>query len=82
MLVLLAFAFPGLLLLLLLAMEAVEAPLRDVTVSEQLAEFFDEARPDEVETFVSEGLDRALNRYWHRRGVWRRLRTRRLPARG
>jgi hypothetical protein len=82
MLVLLSLAFPGVLLALLLAMERVEAPLRDVAVTEQLVEFLDRARPDEVETFVREGLDKALSRYWQRRTLWRRLRAGRLAARG
>jgi hypothetical protein len=64
---LLALAFPGVLLLLLLAMERVEAPLRVETVGERLVHFLDSARADEVETYVSEDLRRALDRYWRRR---------------
>ena len=80
MLGLLALAFPGVLMLLLLAMERVEAPLRVESVADQLVEFFDRARPDEVETFVSQGLGEALDRYWSRRPV-RRLLGRRPAAR-
>jgi hypothetical protein len=81
MFLLLTLAFPGVLLALVLAMERVEAPLRDETVAERLTHFLDVARPDEVETFVSEGLDGALNRYWRRRSLKSRLLARRLAAR-
>lgn len=63
----LALLLPVLLLLLMLGMERVEGPLRDDTVTEQLEQFLDAARPDEVETFVSEGFAPALDRYWNRR---------------
>ena len=56
MIALLALGFPGVLLGLMLAMERVEAPLRDEAVGDQLVDFLDSARPDEVETFVSEGF--------------------------
>jgi hypothetical protein len=78
---LLALAFPGVLLLLLLAMERVEAPLRVESVGEQLVNFLDTARADEVETFVSQGLGEALDRYWHRRSIRRRLLARRVVVR-
>lgn len=81
MFLLLALAFPGVLLALVLAMERVEAPLRDQAVGERLTEFLEEARPDEVETFVSQGLANALNRYWRRRSLRAKLLTRRLVAR-
>jgi len=58
---------PVLLLLLMLGMEKVEEPLREDAVSDQLEAFLDTARPDEVETFVSEGFAPALDRYWKRR---------------
>jgi hypothetical protein len=63
MIALLALAFPAVLLALLLAMERVEAPLRDEAVGEQLATFLESARPEEVETFVSQGFAPALERY-------------------
>ena len=68
---------PVLLLLLMLGMEKVEGPLREDAVSEQLESFLDSARPDEVETFVSEGFAPALDRYWKRRRLGRLL-----PGRG
>ncbi|MBV9098798.1 MAG: hypothetical protein JO079_12155 [Frankiaceae bacterium] len=78
---LLALAFPGVLLLLLLAMERVEAPLRVESVGDQLVEFLERARPDEVETFVSQGLGEALDRYWNRRSLRARLLARRVAPR-
>jgi hypothetical protein len=68
---------PVLLLLLMLGMERVEGPLREDAVSEQLETFLDSARPDEVETFVSEGFAPALDRYWKRRRLGRLI-----PGRG
>ena len=64
---------PVLLLLLMLGMERVEGPLREDAVGEQLESFLDTARPDEVETFVSEGFAPALDRYWKRRRLGRLL---------
>jgi hypothetical protein len=58
---------PGLLLGLLLLMEQVEQPLRRMSVTEQLEDFLDQARPEEVESFISEGYASALDRYWRRR---------------
>ena len=75
-LLLFALLLPFLLLALLLCMERVERPLRVDSVSEQLESFLDAARPDEVETFVSEGFAPALERYWRRRRL-----TRLLPGR-
>lgn len=75
-LLLLALLLPLLLLALLLCMERVERPLRVDSVNEQLESFLDSARPDEVETFVSEGFAPALERYWRRRRL-----TRLLPGR-
>ena len=67
---------PVLLLFLMLMMERVERPLRGEDVSDELASFLDSARPDEVETYVSEGFAPALERYWRRRRL-----TRLLPGR-
>jgi hypothetical protein len=64
---------PLVLLALLLCMERVERPLRLDSVSDQLEAFLDGARPDEVETFVSEGFGPALERYWRRRRLSRLL---------
>ena len=68
---------PFVLLALLLCMERVERPLRVDSVSDELETFLDSARPDEVETFVSEGFAPALDRYWKRRRLGRLL-----PGRG
>ena len=62
-----ALLLPVALLVLMLMMERVERPLRVDSVSEQLESFLDSARPDEVETYVSEGFAPALERYWRRR---------------
>jgi hypothetical protein len=75
-LLLLGLLMPVLLLLLMLAMERVERPLRRESVAEQLETFLDTARPDEVETFVTEGYAPALERYWRRQRL-----TRLLPGR-
>jgi hypothetical protein len=75
---LLGLLLPLALLGLMLAMERVERPLREETeVNDQLETFLDSARPDEVETFVSEGYAPALERYWRRRRL-----SRLLPGRG
>ena len=76
---LLGLLLPLALLGLMLAMERVERPLRDeAVVEEQLENFLDTARPDEVETFVSEGYAPALERYWRRRRLSRLLPGRRV----
>lgn len=62
-----ALLMPVLLLVLMLMMERVERPLRLDSVSDQLESFLDSARPEEVETYVSEGFAPALERYWRRR---------------
>ena len=72
-LLLIALLLPFLLLALMLCMERVERPLRVDSVSEQLETFLDTARPDEVETYVSEGFAPALERYWRRRRISRLL---------
>ena len=64
---------PLLLLALMLFMERVERPLRMDSVSDDLEDFLDAARPEEVETFVSEGFAPALERYWRRRRLSRLL---------
>ncbi|HWG94054.1 MAG TPA: hypothetical protein VNU66_07525 [Mycobacteriales bacterium] len=64
---------PLALLGLMLAMERVERPLRVDSVSDELESFLDSARPEEVETFVSEGFAPALERYWRRRRLSRLL---------
>lgn len=59
--------FPVFLLAALMLMEWVERPLRVDEVGVQLESFFSNARPEELETFVSEGYAPALDRYWRRR---------------
>jgi hypothetical protein len=60
--------FPFALILLLLLMERVEKPLRDgEQLGSDLVSFLDNARPEEIESFVSEGYAPALERYWRRR---------------
>lgn len=72
----LALLFPLVLLLLLLAMERVERSLRVDSIGDELEAFLEGARPEEVETFVSEGFAPALERYWRRRRLTRLLPTR------
>lgn len=57
-------AFPLLLLSLMLGMERIERPLRSEAIGERLDEFLESARPEEIETYVAEGLGPALDRYW------------------
>jgi hypothetical protein len=68
---LLGLLLPVLLLVLMLAMERVERPLRVDSVTEQLEKFLDTANPDEVEAFVSEGYAPALEKYRRRRRLSR-----------
>ncbi|MBX6388816.1 MAG: hypothetical protein IRZ08_07420 [Frankia sp.] len=58
-----AIFFPLLLLGLLLAMERVERPLNAADPGKGIEGFLDNARPDEVNTFVNQGLAAALERY-------------------
>lgn len=54
--------FPVLLMFFALSMERVEARLRRLTVEEEdVEQFFEKASPEEVNTFVREGLPRALD---------------------
>jgi hypothetical protein len=68
---------PIVLLALMMVMERVEQPLRRDAVGQQLVDFLETARPEEVETYVSEGFAPALERYWSRRrsGVARQPRA-------
>ncbi len=72
-LLLVALLLPLGLLALMLGMERVERPLRVESVSEQLEQFLEHARPEEVETYVSQGFAPALERYWRRRRLSRLL---------
>lgn len=75
---LLVLLFPLLLMAFMLLMERVETPLRRVAVENQVEEFLDTARPDEVDTLVIEGLGAALHNWENRRQ--RRGLTRLLPS--
>ncbi len=66
MLFYLALLFPVAMMLALLALEELERPVSSDLLSSELENFLDSARPDEVETFVSEGFAPALDRYWRR----------------
>ena len=80
MLMLTALAVPFALLLLMLAMERVEQPLRVAELEHDvrgvLLEGDDEAEvpADQVESLVREGYGPALKRYWRRRRVLALLR--------
>lgn len=73
LLLVLTLTLPVGLLLLMLAMERVERPLRRESVTDQLGDFLATARPEEVEAFISEGYGPALERYWRRRRLSRLL---------
>lgn len=77
LLIAVAMLLPVLLLGLMLGMERVERPLRSDDVVNLLEGFLDSARPEEVETFVSQGYAAALERYWRRRRLSRLLPGRR-----
>ena len=66
MYLLFALLFPVALMVGTVLMERVEQPLRREAIGEQVVRFLESARPDEVETFVSEGFAPALDRYWQR----------------
>ena len=53
--------FPFVLLAFMILMERVESPLRTVAVEDRVEEFLEEARPEEMDTFVREGFPAALN---------------------
>ena len=70
---LLVVVFPVLLMLFALSMERVESRLRRLSVEEdEVEEFLESANPDEVNTFVREGLPRALTKFRLRRRSGRR----------
>jgi len=70
---LLVLLFPFVLLAFMIMMERVESPLRQVAVEDQVETFLDEARPEEIDTFVREGFPAALERFWSRRRLSRLL---------
>ena len=65
--------FPFVLLAFMIVMERVESPLRTVAVDDQVEKFLDEARPEEMDTFVREGFPTALDQYGRRRRLSRLL---------
>lgn len=74
MVVFLVLLIPVLLMIFALLMERVEHRLRTAAVNEdEVEEFLDQARPEEVNTFIREGWGRALDLFRMRR----RSRTRR-----
>ena len=64
---LLGLLLPLVLLFLMLVMERIERPLWVDSMSEQLESFLDTALPDEVERFVTDGYNSALEHYWRTR---------------
>jgi hypothetical protein len=73
--------FPFILLAFMIVMERVENPLRSVAVEDRVEEFLDEARPEEMDTFVRDGLPAALDEHDKRRTLSRLL-PRRPTRRG
>jgi hypothetical protein len=73
--------FPFILLAFMILMERVENPLRSVAVEDRVEEFLDEARPEEMDTFVRQGFPAALDEYGRRRRLSRLL-PRRTIRRG
>jgi hypothetical protein len=65
--------FPFILLGFMILMERVEGPLRTVAVENRVEEFLDEARPEEMDTFVRDGLPAALDERERRRTLSRLL---------
>jgi hypothetical protein len=63
--------FPLLLLGFLLLMERVEQPLTQVAEERDIEQFFDDASPEELDTFVREGTESALSRFRQRLGLGR-----------
>jgi hypothetical protein len=63
--------FPFVLLGFMLMMERVESPLRDPVGGDRVAEFLDEAGPEELDTFVREGFPVAMERFSTRRRLSR-----------
>lgn len=77
--VFIALVIPLFLMGLALVMERVEQPLREEAVSDEIAQWLEHAAPEEIESFVSNGLSRPIKRYWRRSGNGPRLRGLRTP---
>ncbi len=65
--------FPFVLLAFMLMMERVESPLRTPVVEDQVEEFLEEARPEEMDTLVRQGFPAAFSQYGTRRKLSRLL---------
>jgi hypothetical protein len=65
--------FPFILLGFMIMMERVENPLRTVAVEDRVEEFLEDARPEEMDTFVREGFPAAMDQYGRRRKLARLL---------
>jgi hypothetical protein len=65
--------FPFVLLGFMILMERVENPLRSVAVQDRVEEFLDDARPEEMDTFVRQGIPAALDEYGRRSRLSRLL---------
>ena len=65
--------FPFILLGFMILMERVEGPLRTVAMEDRVEEFLEDARPNEMDTFVRDGLPAALNEHDERRRLARLL---------
>jgi len=55
--------FPVLLMAFMLIMERIEEPLTRVADERDVQQFLDQANPEELDTFVREGTDSALQRF-------------------
>lgn len=75
MIVVLVLLFPLLLMVFAMLMERLESRLQTSAVTEHdVEEFLEQARPEEVNTFIREGLGRALDLFRLRRRPNRRSR--------
>lgn len=74
--------FPVGLLLFMLVMERVEQPLRSVAIERDVEQFLDHANPEELDAFVREGSEPAINRFRARRGLARLLPLERRRRKG
>jgi hypothetical protein len=63
MAVFLVIVFPVLLMVFMLVMERIEEPLTRVAVERDVEDFLDHANPDELDAFVREGTDSAMDRF-------------------
>lgn len=71
MIALLVLLFPFVLLGFMLLMGRVEEPLNRAAVERDIEQFFDDANPEELDTFVREGTESALQRFRQRLGLGR-----------